>query len=324
MNTMIALFKREWFEHQGGFGWGPVIVSGVLIAITLIALVVGSVGAAHIDLGDMSDDDIAEAESYGIQFSSDGINLSDLVDGLLAKQSWTEAELEQGLDMFRHGVATPFYLVYFIIAFFVLLSALYDDRKDRTVLFWKSIPVTDTETVLSKLITTAWVAPAATIVMIFATQVFFLIVVTFLIIGSDHLSTWQVWSNSGLIVGFFELIVGYIIQGLWALPIYGWLLFVSSAVTKVPFVWAVLTPVVPMLLERAVFGSTVLAKGVGNHLQFKALPMAAEIEGDTVENAVELSDIFALLATTDMWFGIVVGAAFMFGAVYFRRRNNEI
>jgi ABC-2 type transport system permease protein len=144
-------------------------------------------------------------------------------------------------------------------------------------------------------------------------------------LSSEHLGTWQLWSNSGVFVGFFEMIIAFIIHGLWILPIYGWLLLVSSAVTKVPFVWAVLTPVVPILLERVTFGTMALGQGIGNHIQFKALPRPAQFEdGVMTENAVDLSDSFGLFATTDMWIGVVVGVAFIFGAVYFRRRNNEI
>ncbi len=318
MNTMIALFKREWFEHIGGFGWGPVIVAGVMVVITLIALAVGSFAVPRFDFSDV------DPESHTINIPADTVNLTGLVDGLLAQETWTEQQLEDALDLFRHGVAGPFYLVYFLIAFFALLGALYDDRKDRTVLFWKSVPVTDSETVLSKLITTAWLAPAVTIVMIIATQLFFLIVVTFLTINSEHLGTWELWSNSGVFLGFFELIIAYAVQGLWALPVYGWLLFVSSAVTKLPFVWAVLTPFVPVLLERVVFGTSVLGMGIVNHLQFKALPSPVRMEDGEQIPPVELSDIIGLFATTDMWIGLLVGAAFIFGAVYFRRRNNEI
>ena len=132
------------------------------------------------------------------------------------------------------------------------LGALHDDRKDRTVLFWKSVPVTDVETVLSKLITAVWVAPAATIAMILAAQVFLLTVISGLVATRETLSIWPIWANSGLFTGLVELLVGYLIQGLWALPLYGWLLFISAAVNRLPFLWALLAPAALVALEALV------------------------------------------------------------------------
>jgi ABC-2 type transport system permease protein len=285
MNTWMALFKREWLEHRGGFGWAPVAMLGVLVIAVFLGFTVGDISARE------------------------------PVQKMLEDRSWGSDELSRGLATLRHGIAKPFTLVFFGVVFFVLLGALFDDRRDRSVLFWKSVPVTDSQTVLSKLITAIWLAPVVTIAMIVAAQLFVLCVLTVLIAGSEHLSIAALWSHSGLIIGAAELVVGFVVQGFWALPLWGWLLLVSAVVTRVPVLWAVLVPVVPALLEWVLFNTSVIQQGISNHLSVRALPIQA---------GFGLPETFALWATSDMWLGIGVGVIFLAGAVYFRRRNNEI
>lgn len=312
MNTWLALFKREWLEHRGGFGWAPVGVFGVLVVVVLLGLLTAEViPEEHNNLGES-----------GIQ--KEGSSLRESVDQWLALESINEAELTQVLQKMRHGVATPFSLVYFGVAFFVLLGGLFDDRRDRSVLFWKSVPVSDTQTVLSKLITVVWLAPLVTIAMIVIAHLFLLIVASVLISGSEHLSLGALWSHSGVFIGLAELVVGFIIQGFWALPLWGWLLLVSAVATRLPFLWAVFIPVVPVLLEWVLFRSSHILDGIHNHFHARALPTLETNSSDAAQTAVGLPEMFALWATSDMWLGIVVGAVFLAGAIYFRRRNNEM
>ncbi len=312
MNTWLALFKREWLEHRGGFGWAPVGVLGVLVVIVLLALLVG-----HVNPAALNDDGEAVLES-------DSASLRESMHQLIAREPPNEAELTHGLQQLRHGVAKPFTLVYFGVVFFVLLGGLFDDRRDRTVLFWKSVPVSDTQTVLSKLVTAVWLAPLVTIVMIVIAHLFLLLVASALISGSEHLSLGALWFHSGVLIGVVELVVGFIMHGFWALPLWGWLLLVSAVVTRLPFLWAVFIPVLPVLFERVLFGSTHILDGIHNHFHARALPMLGENSSAAAQTAVGLPEMFALWATTDMWFGIVVGAVFLAGAIYFRRRNNEM
>ncbi|MDP6374410.1 MAG: hypothetical protein QF921_02670 [Pseudomonadales bacterium] len=310
MNVWKGLLTREWLEHKGALGWGPVITFGVIVVFVMISLAIAGTVEINLDLDD---------EGHRGSITA-------LIDESLSEEIPTEAALANRLDKIRHGVAEIFLFVFFIIAFFTLLGMLFDDRKDRSVLFWKSVPASDAETVLSKYVTIAWIGPVATIAMIMATYVFLFVVMTFLVPGRGALTVGNLWSNSGLVVGLVELIAGFAVHGLWALPIYAWLLLVSSAVTRAPFAWAVFMPIVIGMLERITFGTGVLFKGIGNHLSLKAIPTAIQVSVDEAPSgrATGLGDTFALFATSDMWIGIVIGAAFLYGAIYLRTRNNEI
>jgi len=307
MNTWKGLLTREWLEHKGAIGWGPVITFGIFVGLILLSLALA--GTLKVDID-------------GTEHTS----VRSLFDDTLSNEIRSEAALRHRLDEIRHGVAGIFIFVFAIVAFFTLLGMLYDDRKDRSVLFWKSIPASDTQTVLSKYITIAWVAPVATIAMIMATYLFIFLVLSFLMPGEGVLTIGNLWTNSGLIMGFTELVIGFAINGLWVMPIWAWLLFVSSAVPKGPFVWAVFAPATVCLVERIAFGTKVLAQGIFNHMDFKAIPTVVDISLDdsSGHRAMDIGGSFALLATSDMWIGIIIGAALLYGAIYFRNRNNEI
>ena len=245
-----------------------------------------------------------------------------MVDGWLANHEWTDEELAAHLTALRLGVAQPFHYVFFVVLVFVLLGALHDDRKDRTVLFWKSAPVTDTETVLSKLVTAIWVAPAATIAMILTVQVFLLAVISGLAATRETLSIWPVWANSGLLIGLIELLVGYLIQGLWTLPIYGWLLFVSADANRAPLLSALFVPTVLVVLEAVVGLTSATRTFILDHIAFRALPRLHS--GDDGHSATGLGDSIGLLTTVELWAGIATGAAFLAAAIHLRRTRNEI
>ncbi|MCY3792848.1 MAG: hypothetical protein OXG51_00560 [Gammaproteobacteria bacterium] len=323
MSGFIGLCRREWLEHRGGFLWAPASVAAVIVVAVALVLIVGQLNLARVDL----DLDISEAPGSNTEIRIDGedTSIGGLVDGWLAHHEWTDEALSTHLAALRRGVAEPFHYVYFIVLVFVLLGALYDDRKDRTVLFWKSVPVTDTETVLSKLVTAVWVAPAATIAMVLAVQVFLLTVISGLAATRETLGIWSIWANSGLFIGLVELLAGYLIQGLWALPVTGWLLFISAAVNRGPFLWALFAPAALLVLEALVGLTSAVRDFIHDHLAFRALPRARPSDEDALEHGVTgLGDSIGLLVTVELWMGIAVGAAFLAGAVHLRRTKNEI
>ena len=322
MNGFIGLCRREWLEHRGGFLWPPASVAAVIVVAVVLVLIIGQLRLAQVDV----DLDLGEAAGGDAEIRMEGENTSilDLVNVWLANSEWTDQQISAHLSGLLRGVAQPFHYVFFIVLVFVLLGALHDDRKDRTVLFWKSMPVTDAETVLSKLVTAVWLAPAATIAMILAVQVFLLVILSGLVATRGTLSIWQIWANAGLFTGLVELLAGYLVQGLWALPIYGWLLFISAAVNRRPFLWALLAPTALVVLESLVGVTSAAQDFIGHHLSFRALPRNHGGDDVLAVAATGLGDSLNLFTTLELWAGIAVGAAFLAGAVHLRRTRNEI
>src|SRR5204863_7376338 len=70
------------------------------------------------------------------------------------------------------------------VGVFYSLDALYGERRDRSILFWKSLPVSDLTTVLSKAITPVVILPLVTFATAVGTQTVMLLVATAVLLGS--------------------------------------------------------------------------------------------------------------------------------------------
>ena len=176
------LLKREFWEHKGGFFWAPVWAGAISLVLTLMALVVGEV-AARRAVGD------------GINIKGDihinGLDLSALTSRMDADDL---QKLAGGIDLSTLlASAWPMIVLAFVV-FFYCLGSLYDERKDRSVLFWKSLPVSDRDTVLSKVVSALLVAPAiATAVGIVCMIAFLLLLSLFVVIhhGNPFVLLWS-------------------------------------------------------------------------------------------------------------------------------------
>src|SRR5260370_42562485 len=65
---------------------------------------------------------------------------------LLLDPAHQRAAIEQPYDL----AAMMMIFIVFIVGVFYCLDALHGERRDRSILFWKSLPVSDLTTVLSK------------------------------------------------------------------------------------------------------------------------------------------------------------------------------
>ena len=170
-----------------------------------------------------------------------------------------------------------------------------------------------------------WIAPVMTIAAILVFWIFLLIVMSGVAVSQDLGSVTRLWTQSGIFFGLLQHVVGYLIQGLWALPIYSWLVLVSSTARKLPLVWAVLLPIVPIILELLFLRTQYIRDWILQHLSFAALPMFSNNDGQRNMPVVEtLSDQMSLLVTADLWLGVLIGVVILAGAVKLRQRNNEI
>src|SRR6266404_2955349 len=134
--------------------------------------------------------------------------------------------------------------VAFIVGIFYSLDALYGERRDRSILFWKSLPVSDLTAVLSKLTIPLVILPLLSFAISLATQFIMLLLSSVILLGSG-VNIAALWTD----VSFFHvsLVLLYhllTVHGLWYAPLYGWLLMVSAWAPRVPFIWAFLPPFV--------------------------------------------------------------------------------
>jgi ABC-2 type transport system permease protein len=207
-----------------------------------------------------------------------------------------------------------------IVGVLYSLGALHNERRDRTILFWKSLPVSDLVTVLSKASIPLAVLPAIVFIVVVALQLVML-AVNAVALAADGLGPPTVQ----LLLPQMTLVVAYgvVTMALWYAPVWSWLLLVSAWARRTPFLWAVLPPLALMVLERIAFGTGYIGDLVAYRLKafdqaFVAMPRHAGM------HALPEPDPIRFLGSVDLWTGLAVAAAFLAATVWVRRYREPI
>ena len=321
------LLRREFWEHKGGFLWAPLVAGGISLLLTIMAIVVGEVAARKA---------IAAGKFQGdSNVMINGLDIGQLTSKLDARQLH---DLGNGLDIsMLMSSGWPFIVLAFVV-FFYCLGALYDERKDRSVLFWKSLPVSDAQTVLSKAASALLVAPVLAVVAGLATMLGFLLVISVVIAlhGGNPLTL--VWGTGNPFAMAGNLLAGIPVYALWALPTAGWLLLCSAWARSKPFLWAIMLPVFSGIfvswfdlmnvfnLESGWFWKNIVARLLvsvvpGSWLGHLDLHRMSLDGADGFTRIIGPATTWSMLATPELWIGAVAGAAMIFAAIQLRRRR---
>jgi len=209
-----------------------------------------------------------------------------------------------------------------IVGIFYSLDALYGERRDRSILFWKSLPVSDLTAVLSKLTIPLVILPLLSFAISLATQFIMLLLSSVILLGSG-VSIAALWTQVSFFHVSFVLLYHLLtVHGLWYAPLYGWLLLVSAWAPRAPFIWAVLPPFVICGVEKIAFNTS----------YFLALLQERLVgQGDAMASLSAPNDFMATLIpelhffrTPGLWIGLALAAAFLAAAVRLRRYQGPI
>ena len=209
-----------------------------------------------------------------------------------------------------------------IVASVYCLGALNGERRDRSILFWKSLPVSDLTTVAAKAAIPIAVIPAATIVIVIATQLAMLLVSTLVMLAvgvslSPLLGGLPLWRMEGV------LIYGLATLAIWHAPLYAWMLLVSGYARRVTFLWAFLPPVGLMIVEGIAFHTHYVAEILGRRIVGGFAVAFADQASDSPDRLPHI-DPLKFLGTPEVWIGMAAAAALFGGAVYQRRYREPI
>ena len=223
----------------------------------------------------------------------------------------TRYELSGGLIM---GTA-------FIVGVFYSLDALYGERRDRSILFWKSLPVSDLTTVLSKLTIPLVILPLISFVISLATQFIMLVLSSVILLGSG-VNIAVLWTE----VSFFHVSVVLLyhlltVHGLWYAPMYGWLLMVSAWAPRAPFIWAFLPPFVIGVVEKVAFNTSYFLGLLQERLGGPGDAMAPHSAPNDFMATLIPNHFFSV---PGLWIGLAIAAVFLFAAVRLRRYRGPI
>jgi ABC-2 type transport system permease protein len=326
MKTFYWLVKREFWEHRGSFLWAPIITGGVMLLLTLMGLVTSEVFRAR----------------RGVQVNGIDFNTITAHMGPDALQT-----IGKALDAIILMPIVLIGIVMFLVVFFYCLGSLYDDRRDRSILFWKSLPISDRDTVLSKAFCATVLVPAIAIVTSVVTGL--LIMIMMAITASLHgANLWQMlWTLPhpfNIAASMISCIPLYVV---WALPTVGWLMLCSAWARNKPFLWALIIPIGSGIfvswfnlmglfnLSDKWFWGNLVARSLLSVIPGGWIPgqlfdhgnsqidLAGADGHQVFSSALAVSHNYALLASPEFLVGAVAGAAMIVGAIWFRRWRDD-
>jgi ABC-2 type transport system permease protein len=209
-----------------------------------------------------------------------------------------------------------------IVGIFYSLDALYGERRDRSILFWKSLPVSDGTAVLSKLSIPLVVIPLLSFAITLVTQFIMLLLSSVVLLGSG-MNTTALWGQESLFRVTLELFYHIItVHGLWYAPIYGWLLLVSAGAPRAPFLWAVLPPFVICGVEKIAFNTTHFLAVLEQRFMGPPNPAMPMPAGSSMDPMQLIPHHF--FSQPGLWIGLAIAAVFLFAAVRLRRYRGPI
>jgi ABC-2 type transport system permease protein len=314
MNRLTALMRREFWENKGALRTTPLIIGAITVGLALMSVFT----TTHID------NDLYTFKE-GIRY---------LAEQPIEFRSMLVEQVMLASSAF-------FTLVLFFVVFFYLLGALYDDRKDRSILFWKSLPASDALTIASKLLTAMVIAPAAFLIALFITQALVAVIGSVMVLSVGE-NPWSLFISVTNPFKTWSLIaVSYFATAIWALPLYGWLLLVSSFAPRVPLLFAVLPPVIFTVLQlwieflKTFTLKNTLANIIGRWFANSPTMMSSEVEDGKLQvslgvplvgdfdHAATFGNIMDRLLSTQMLVGLIVAIVFLAGTLALRRRSTD-
>ena len=237
-------------------------------------------------------------------------------NALLLDPAHRQAAIELPYDV----AAMMFIFTAFIIGVFYCLDALHGERRERSILFWKSLPVSDRTTVLSKATIPLVVLPLVTFAITVVTQFIMLLISTAVLLPSGLAGT--TLANFNLIQQSVILLYGLIVIALWHAPIYGWALLVSGWVRRATFLWAVLPLLGIAFFEKITFNTSHFAAMLGNRL----MGFAPEAFDFQPHHGVAIDSLTPgrYLSSPGLWIGLAFAAVFIAAAVRLRRYRGPL
>lgn len=205
----------------------------------------------------------------------------------------------------------------FVVGILYCLDALHGERRDRSILFWKSLPVSDLNTVLSKASIPLVVLPLITFTIVVVTQWMMVLMSTLVLMGSG-LGAGTLWRQVSLsqMMLLYHLVTVHV---LWHAPLYAWLLLVSAWARRMTFLWAALPVLGIGALEKIAFNTTHFLAFLGYRLSGPET-----FDFPSPRHLMSHLDPAKFLSAPGLWLGLAVAAAFLAAAVRLRRYQGPI
>ncbi len=211
-----------------------------------------------------------------------------------------------------------------VVSVFYCLDAFHSERRDRSVFFWKSMPVSDLITVLAKASIPLFVLPLIVVTVTLAMQWIMLLFSSAVVLASG-MSVGELWRNLSILQMWMLLLYHFATAHvLWPYPVYCWLLLVSGWARRAVFLWAALPVLVIGGFERMTFHTFHFAEIVGGHLIGNAPVMDMTQGGMGLDPLTTHVTVGRFISSPGLWIGLALSAVFLAAAVRLRRYQGPI
>jgi ABC-2 type transport system permease protein len=300
---MIQVFKamivREIQEHKVAFVYAPFFVSIILCFV------------------------IASVYFGGTNIQTDQFNFSTEYYDEEIRQAMQSVSSVSRIDIVRTGLLVLGFPILLTVGFGLLaysLSTFADERKDRSLIFWRSLPVSDLTTVLSKVFIVTLIVPLIVIPYIILLQLVAMTSASIFFATNDIVSFGWLW-GSYIITDWFRIIFSLWAQALWSLPLFLWLMLAGTYAAR-PIAGAIVPPVILIVLEGVIFKTNLVLEFIENRIGFWSRSDSFPKEYQEIR-VVDISDILLLFSTQAFWIGILASVILVAGIVYVRSSNSD-
>lgn len=299
IQVLKAMIVREIQEHKVAFVYAPFFVSIILCLV------------------------IASVYFGGTNIQTDQFNFSTEYYDEEIRQAMQSVSSVSRIDIVRTGLLVLGFPILLTVGFGLLaysLSTFADERKDRSLIFWRSLPVSDLTTVLSKVFTVTLIVPLMVLPYIILLQLVSMTSASIFFATNDIVSFGWLW-GSYIFTDWFRIIFSLWAQSLWSLPIFLWLMLAGTYAAR-PIAGAIVPPVILIVLERIIFKTNLVLEFIENRIGFWSRADSFPKEYQELR-VVDVSDIFLLFSTQAFWIGILASAILVAGIVYVRSSNSD-
>ena len=299
IQILKAMIVREIQEHKVAFVYAPFFVSFILCFV------------------------IASVYFGGTSIQTDQFNFSTEYYDEEIRQAMQSVSSVSRIDIVRTGLLVLGFPILLTVGFGLLaysLSTFADERKDRSLIFWRSLPVSDLTTVLSKVFVVTLIVPLMVLPYIILLQLVAMTSASIFFATNDIVSFGWLW-GSYIITDWFRIIFSLWAQGLWSLPLFLWLMLAGTFAAR-PIAGAIVPPVILIVLEGVIFKTNLVLEFIENRIGFWSRSDSFPKEYQELR-VVDITDILLLFSTQAFWIGILASVILVAGIVYFRSSNSD-
>ena len=299
IQVLKAMIVREIQEHKVAFVYAPFFVSIILCFV------------------------IASVYFGGTNIQTDQFNFSTEYYDEEIRQAMQSVSSVSRIDIVRTGLLVLGFPILLTVGFGLLaysLSTFADERKDRSLIFWRSLPVSDLITVLSKVCIVTLIVPLMVLPYIILLQLVAMISASIFFATNDIVSFSWLW-GSYIITDWFRIIFSLWAQALWSLPLFLWLMLAGTYAAR-PIAGAIVPPVILIVLEGVIFKTNLVLEFIENRIGFWSRSDSFPKEYQEIR-VVDISDILLLFSTQAFWIGILASVILVAGIVYVRSSNSD-